>query len=421
MLGTVSGTQQQRTPGASSVEDTLKDFWATRPRRPRRGRKIAGVAAGIGNRYNIDPVIIRVAFVVATFYGGTGVLLYLLGWLMLPEQDDEAAPLEAMIGHGRSSTSSHFTILLCLALFPATWFFFDHQFGGLLGLVIVGGALFLLHRSRGHLARPSTPAPPPPASSGHEPHPASDAGAAESRESSTEPAPPSPPAWDPLGAAPFAWDLPEPSPPPPPPVPPRRRSKVTLVTTAIALITAGSLVLVASGEWLSPQHIVGIVLGVIGFGLVWGAFANGGRGLIGLAVPLSVVGIALTTVLPGSWHGIGEISERPVAAADVHPLYERSAGRIALDLTALTGPSVGDPVRTVLTVGTGNLEVIVARDADVELRCHVNVGDVDCLGRDDAGPNSEVRAIDLGEDGPGGQRIELDLNAGAGHVEVRRG
>src|SRR5436190_23352233 len=105
MLDTVSAQ-------GASVEDTLKDFWATRPRRPRRGRKLAGVASGIGLRYGIDPIVIRVAFVVATFYGGAGILVYLLGWLLLPEQDDEAAPFESMLNHRRSSTSSAFTVLL---------------------------------------------------------------------------------------------------------------------------------------------------------------------------------------------------------------------------------------------------------------------------------------------------------------------
>src|SRR2546430_4173884 len=157
MLISVSGTQGQPMAG---VEDTLKDFWATRPRRPRRGRKIAGVAAGIGNRYAIDPIVIRVGFVVATFYGGAGVLFYLLGWLLLPEQDDEAAPFESMVNHKRSSTSRAFTVLLCLALIPASWFFVDREFSGIAGALIVAFTLFMLHRTRGHLGRPAPSAPP---------------------------------------------------------------------------------------------------------------------------------------------------------------------------------------------------------------------------------------------------------------------
>jgi phage shock protein PspC (stress-responsive transcriptional regulator) len=418
MLVTVSGTQEHQPPRAAGVEDTIKDFWATRPTRPRRGRKIAGVAAGIGNRYGIDPVIIRVAFVVATFYGGAGALFYLLGWLMLPEQDDEAAPLESMVGHGRSSMSGPFTVLLCLALVPAVWFFFDHGFGGFLGLLIVGGALFLLHRSRGHIGRPSTPPPPAPEVA-YQPltEPASSPPAA----SAEPPVAPSPPAWDPLGAAPFAWDLPEPSPPAPPPAPPPcRKSKVGLVTVAVALITAGSLALVApyAGGWLSPQHIIGIVLGVLGLGMVWGSFVNGGRGLIGWAVPLAVVGVALTVVSPNGWHGVGELVERPVTAADVQPRYERSAGRIELDLREL--PDEGS-VHTAVSVGAGDIEVILPSHADVEVTCQANVGDVTCLGRNASGPDSEISVTEDGDSAAGGLRIELDVDAGVGHAEVRRG
>ena len=166
MLVIVSGTQQ--TSGMAGVEDTVKDFWATRPRRPRRGRKIAGVAAGIARRYRIDPTLVRVGFVVASVYGGAGIVLYLLGWLFLPEQDDEVSPFESMIGRGRSATSSAFTVLLCLALIPAvSWFFggFFPGFPGFLSVVVLGGALYLLHRSRGHLGEPA-PAPAPAADAG---------------------------------------------------------------------------------------------------------------------------------------------------------------------------------------------------------------------------------------------------------------
>jgi phage shock protein C len=47
---------------------------------------IAGVAGGFGEYFNIDPVIIRVIFV-ALFLGfGSGLLLYLLLWIIVPKQ-----------------------------------------------------------------------------------------------------------------------------------------------------------------------------------------------------------------------------------------------------------------------------------------------------------------------------------------------
>jgi phage shock protein PspC (stress-responsive transcriptional regulator) len=406
------------------VEDTLKDFWATRPRRPRRGRKLAGVAAAIGRRYGIDPVIVRVAFVVATFYGGAGVLMYLLGWLLFPEQDDEGAPLEAMVTKRRSSMSSAFTVMLCLALLPAFWFFVDNEFAGIVGLAIVLGSLYLLHRSRGHLNRPvpAAAAPTEPAFAYPPAEFMAPTAAEEPPMMFPEPPRTAPPAWDPLGAAPFAWDLPEPTPPAPEPPAPRKRSRVGVMTVGIALIVAGGLAVASltpggAPSWLTPAHGIGILLAVIGLGLVAGAFARGGRGLIGIAVPLSVAGIALTAFSANGWQGVGDINERPTAISEVQGNYLRSAGDITLDLTALPDSGNVD-----LHVGTdaGDVTILVPKNADVDLNCEVTAGDLNCLGRS-GGPGSEVKVReDYGSDGEGGLEIELDVEVTAGDVEVRR-
>lgn len=417
MLMFVSGPQGQHP--MTGVEDTLKDFWATRPRRPRRGRKLAGVAAGIGNRYGIDPIVIRVAFVVATFYGGAGVLFYLLGWLLLPEQDDEAAPFESMVNRRRSSTSGAFTVLLCLALIPAFWFLFDNQFSGFAGLLIVSGLLYLLHRTRGHIGRPAPAATPlAPPMTFYEPV----APVAAPTVPVAEPTPTTPPAWDPLGAAPFAWDLPEPSPTEPEPPAARRRSKAGLFTVGAALVTVGGLALLApyTGGWLSPHHFIGILLGVIGLGMVGGSFVRGGRGLIGLAVPLSVVGIGLTVISPEGWHGAGEVNVAPTTITDVQRQYRLSVGSISVDLSGL--PTEGEVDTQIKIDAAGEVKVIVPATADVDLRCHADVGDVTCLDKRADGTSADADVKDdFGTDGEGGLKIKLDIEVGAGAVEVRRG
>jgi phage shock protein PspC (stress-responsive transcriptional regulator) len=411
-----------------SVEDTLKDFWATRPRRPRHGRKIAGVAAGIGNRYGIDPIVVRVAFVVATFYGGAGVLLYLLGWLLLPEANHAAAPFESMIKHRRGSTSPVFTVVLCIALIPAFWFFVDEKFSGILGLAIVAGGLYLLHRTRGHLNRPApvgTPfaAAPPPYTGEPAPEPGTPAPGM-TAETTAPPAEPRPPAWDPLGAAPFAWDLPEPSQPAPEPPAPRKRSKVGLMTLGVTLMVAGglaALTLLPGGppSWITPAHAVGIVLGVIGLGLVGGSFVRGGRGLIALAVPLSIIGLGLTAISPHGFHGVGDSIERPTTISEVHDDYLRTAGTLTLDLSGITATE--GRVHTNVRVDAGEVIITVPRNADVDVTCRANVGDLDCLGDTASGPSKELTVHNDGDDGPGGPRIDLHAEVGAGHVEVRRG
>lgn len=97
-------------------EDTLRSFWATRPVRPRRGGKLGGVSAAIGTRYGIDPILVRVAFVLATIYGGAGVVLYLLGWLVFPKEGDL---LPGSTEPTREPTSTGLAVVLVLLLIPA--------------------------------------------------------------------------------------------------------------------------------------------------------------------------------------------------------------------------------------------------------------------------------------------------------------
>lgn len=70
----------------SSKRRDLENLWTTRPIRPSSGRTVAGVCAGIGNRYRVDPTVVKVAFVVATLFGGSGILVYIAAWLILPSE-----------------------------------------------------------------------------------------------------------------------------------------------------------------------------------------------------------------------------------------------------------------------------------------------------------------------------------------------
>ena len=54
--------------------------------RSRNNRMIAGVCAGLANYFNIDPTIIRLAFVALFLLYGTGPLLYLILWAIVPQE-----------------------------------------------------------------------------------------------------------------------------------------------------------------------------------------------------------------------------------------------------------------------------------------------------------------------------------------------
>ena len=60
----------------------------TTPRLERlhEGRMFSGLSAGLGRRFGASPWLFRIGFIVLTFFGGLGILLYLAGWLLVPEE-----------------------------------------------------------------------------------------------------------------------------------------------------------------------------------------------------------------------------------------------------------------------------------------------------------------------------------------------
>lgn len=66
------------------------------PKRLVRDKKngvIGGVAAGFGRYLDVDPVLVRVAFVLLAFANGLGILAYLVSWVLIPRGPEaEAAP-----------------------------------------------------------------------------------------------------------------------------------------------------------------------------------------------------------------------------------------------------------------------------------------------------------------------------------------
>ena len=54
--------------------------------RPRNNRVIAGVCAAIGNRFGISPFLVRVIFLVSLLLPGPQFLVYILGWVLIPDE-----------------------------------------------------------------------------------------------------------------------------------------------------------------------------------------------------------------------------------------------------------------------------------------------------------------------------------------------
>ena len=383
----------------TELRTSLREMWDTRPARPREGRQVAGVAAGIAHRYDVDPVLIRVAFVVAAF-SGVGVLLYVAGWVVLPDGRDTPS--------ARSGPRGAALVALAVIGAIAVGSVFDGRGFGILPLAVALGLLFLLHRSRG--GRTVPPAPVAPA----------DEPGTVSLVKGT------PPAWDPLGAAPFAWDLPEPG--GPPPAPARRRPPVTAVTLGLALIAGGATALlmltlgVLTGS--SAPVLLGVVLAVLGLGLVAGAFLGAGRGLVPAAVLVGLLTWGTLAMPFDEWPegGFGDLSASPVTPAQLAPLYTRSAGDVDIDLSRLDLSGTGGPVATEIRLGAGDVTITVPADADLTLAGAVGAGSIRYGGEVREGVDARLDASDLGADGvAGGRPLEITVHANAADVEVLRG
>jgi phage shock protein C len=54
--------------------------------RSRSNRQLAGVCGGLAEYFNLDATLIRVLFIVLAVLGGSGVILYLAMWIIVPKQ-----------------------------------------------------------------------------------------------------------------------------------------------------------------------------------------------------------------------------------------------------------------------------------------------------------------------------------------------
>jgi phage shock protein PspC (stress-responsive transcriptional regulator) len=54
--------------------------------RPRNGRMVAGVAAGLAQRLKVDVTVVRIAFVILAIAAGTGIIAYVAAWVIMPDE-----------------------------------------------------------------------------------------------------------------------------------------------------------------------------------------------------------------------------------------------------------------------------------------------------------------------------------------------
>src|SRR3954452_6165032 len=182
--GSISGTDSDRIDGMTDEADTTAStppgatsssgptfpgpsFTREHLVRPRQGRYVAGVCSALARATNTDPVLWRVLVAVLGVLSGVGVLLYLIGWLIIPAEGDTASPIEGLLGKGRSGMAPLAVVLLGAATVISFGFIVhDGMRASLLAAAVIVGAVLLIKRNGGRSAappgaRPAATFPPP--------------------------------------------------------------------------------------------------------------------------------------------------------------------------------------------------------------------------------------------------------------------
>lgn len=122
--------------------------------RPREGRMVAGVCAGISERWHLDVTLVRIIAVVLALMSGVGLVAYVAAWLLTPSVDGPAplaagSPLATSVA-GRRGGARRLGGLLLIVLLALLVIALAHSlwFGVPLGLLVVAALLVLVFGTR---------------------------------------------------------------------------------------------------------------------------------------------------------------------------------------------------------------------------------------------------------------------------------
>jgi hypothetical protein len=329
----------------------------------------------------------RLAFVVLSFFGGLGVVLYLAGWLLIPAEGTDRSIGERWLGEVKAG--SGFGIFLIVAALLILLISLDVSGTGLgwaVALLVLGVLLY-----RGD-------------------NPQSPAGAGDTETPSDEAAP--------VGTA--TTDVPTVR-----PERPRRRARPRRVrppsmlgryTMAATLIGLGVLALLDNAGVLFPdaRHYLALAVVIIGAGLLVGSVWGRSRILIAVGLVLAFL-MGIATVGEAVDAFTDEVRTfRPTTAEEVSGTYQMDSGTLVVDLTEVDWSNQATAIEVEL--GAGRIEIEVPAGVSLIVDARAGVGQVDVVGRtsEGLGVGRSIRIAGAQDAGD----ITLDVRVGAGQITV---
>lgn len=435
-------------------------------------RWVGGVAGGLAERIGVDPLIVRGVLAVSFLLGGLGLVLYGAAWALLPDARDDRILLERL-GAGDADGAllgSLAFVVVGFARGDGWWWFWDGSgpIAGLLWLVFVVALVVVVVTA---VQRRGRTGPPPWQHGG--PHTGPHAGpyagphgpghgtptwgtgpsgaataSASAPAPATGPVPPAP-AWGaptaplppagpggpgtpppPYGSAPVP---PVPPTPPVPPRPPRRGADGATVGAVVGLSVVGLGVLMLldrAGLFAGPVWLTagGITLVVAGLGIVTLALRGRTSGFVGfVAVVAALVWVPAALVHQTDWDRAlpdwreGRAQDVTVTSrADAESGFQLGVGSSRIDLTGV--PLDGRTLRVPVSIGAGELVVVVPTEAAVEATVSAGAGTVrwELDGRREEQSGLGLDAVTFqDEDAAAGRAdIVLDIESGVGEVRI---
>jgi phage shock protein PspC (stress-responsive transcriptional regulator) len=369
-------------------------------RRNRSNRVAAGVSSGLGDYFSVDPVLFRVLFATSAFFGGAGILAYLLAWAAIPESGTERAPIDGWIAALRRRRVPLWVVAIAAGLFlwvvAFSWWapgpFFPVMAVVVL-LVVFFGRRELQSPSPNPAAPPTIPAPvdlakrEATAPSADQPTWVRDARAwlDESRAASRQ----------------------------------RRRRAMpirvgVLTTLAVTLIGLG---IADALTGVAFQWYFWATLAIVGTGLLLGLVTRRfPASLISLLPPAIIGAIAFGGSHASLHDGIGQKDWRPTTTASTH--YKLAFGQGVLDLRAV--PTASTPLRIDVTMGAGQVKIIAPRSMNLTVESNIHIGQLQIDGNDSGhGGIGLSRTVDPPA-GATGAPVTVDVHLADGNVSVVR-
>jgi phage shock protein PspC (stress-responsive transcriptional regulator) len=391
------------------------------------GKVLAGVCAGAGRYFEVDPVIFRVVLVVLSLTGGIGLIIYGMGWLLIPQRGERQSEAQRLLS-GRIEGAPLTAVLMALVGCGLYASMINNGANQAFSLVLLAATAGAVYWSQQRRRRPAEVSP--------------DMANAVADAPPAVQAPPGPgglPSWwrEPLTKEPaYLWGPDDGPYGQEDKVAWRERKKAArgergswrfgfgVFLLAVVAATVG-----VRASW--PYQPVGTsveiglaaALGVFGLAFVVASFAGRARGGTVVLSLLTVAGLIGAAALPKTGHGLGATTWRPLTASGVQRLYERGTGTTTLDLTRLA--LGGGTVTTALKLGAGQAVIRLPADATVSLDYDLGLGEVVLPGeahhgvRLDAGQHRQLVYAPPPGTLPAGT-IDLDVKLGVGQLQVIR-